>query len=266
MIMEKNSTYGIYFAWKDIEEIIEQHLNWVEVCEEQVFCVPKVLSDDTPVGTSIVCRVDGIKCEENSDTLMLSLSNGIYTLPVKTTRPNDVLDYRFGSTVSVPATYGCIVDGVLDILTDEEKAFKQVVDEHLGYRDDIYANEFRKINIRNIGGRGLLLLEKIKAEIQDNQILVDDAVTPTQLVTTFIEMTNRYVESCKSIGDLQAKHDDLWAQYKDTFEEGSRHTKKLARDIEIINRKIESNRDIADYCLATIEAAIMPVLTMDVGR
>jgi hypothetical protein len=264
--MEKNSTYGIYFYWKDIEEIVEKHLNWVEVVEDQVFCVTNVMNDNTPVGTSIVVRVDGIKCDNNSDTLYLSLSNGIYTLPVKTARPNDSLDYRFNSTVSVPATYGCIVDGVLDILTDEEKTFKKAVDEHLGYRDDMYANEFRKINTRNIGGRGLLLLEKIKAEIQDKQILVDDAVTPEQLVATFIEMTNRYVESTKAVDELIAKHDDLLAQYKETFEEGSRHTKKLARDIAVINRKIDSNRDVANYCLATINAAIMPVLTMDVGR
>lgn len=264
--MEKNSTYGIYFCWKDIEEIINAHLDWVEVIEDQIFCVTNVMNDSTPVGTSIVVRVDGIKCEEGSDILMLSLSNGIYTLPVKTARANDELDYRFGSTVSVPATYGCIVDGVLDILTDEEKAFKKIVDDHLGYRDDFYADEFRKINTRNIGGRGLLLLEKIKAEIQDNQILVDDDVTPAQLVTTFIEMTNRYVESAKAVEDLIAKHDDLLAKYRETFEEGSRQTKKLARDIAVINRKIDSNRDVANYCLATIDAAIMPVLTMDVGR
>jgi hypothetical protein len=264
--MEKNNTYGIYFAWKDIEAIVENHLDWVEVCEDQVFCVPKVMNDETPIGTSIVCRVDGIKCEDDSDVLMLSLSNGIYTLPVKTARPNDALDYRFDHTATVPGTYGCIVDGVLDILTDEEKAFKSVVDDQLGYRDDVYANEFRKNNIRHIGGRGLVLLEKIKAEIQANQILVDDAVTPAQLVSTFIEMTNRYIECSNNVEALMAKHEALVAEYKDTFEEGSRRTKKLARDIDMINRKIESNRDMADYCLSIIDAAIMPVLNMNVDR
>ena len=264
--MEKNNTYGIYFAWKDIEEIVESHLGWVEVVEDQIFCVTNVMNDNTPVGTSIVVRVDGIKCEEGSDMLHLSLSNGIYTLPVKISKPNDALDIRFDHTVSVPATYGRIVDGVLDILTDEEKEFKKAVDDQLGYRDDEYANEFRKINTRNIGGRGLLLLEKIKAEIKANDILVDEGVTPAQLVASFIELTEKYIEAEKNIELLIAKHDDLLAQYKDTFEEGSRNTKKLARDIEIANRKIDANRQISNFCMSTINAAVMPVLNMSVDR
>ena len=263
--MEKNN-YGIYFAWKDIEAIVEDHLGWVEVVEDQVFCVTNVMNDNTPVGTSIVVRVDGIKCEDDSDILMLSLSNGIYTLPVKIAKPNDALDIRFGHTVSVPATYGRIVDGVLDILTDEEKAFKDAVNAQLGYRDDEYANEFRKMNVRNVGGRGLLLLEKIKAEIQANDILVDEGVTPSQLIASFIELTEKYIVAKGNIDALTAKHDELLAQYKETFEEGSRNTKKLARDIGVINRKIESNKDIAGFCMNAIDAAIMPVLAMDVGR
>ena len=262
--MEKNNTYGIYFAWKDIEEIVESHLGWVEVAEDQVFCVTNVMNDSTPVGTSIVVRVDGIKCEEDSDMLLLSLSNGIYTLPVKITKPNDALDIRFGHTVSVPATYGRIVDGVLDILTDEEKDFKKVVDDQLGYRTDKYAEEFRKMNVRKIGGRGLLLLEKIKTEIQANDILVEEGVTPAQLIASFIELTEKYIVAGENIEALTAKHDDLLAQYKETFEEGSRNTKKLARDIEVINRKIESNREISNFCMSAIDAAIMPVLAMDV--
>ena len=263
--MEKNN-YGIYFCWKDIEEIVESHLGWVEVVEDQLFCVTNVMNDNTPVGTSIVVRVDGIKCEEDSDILNLSLSNGIYTLPVKIAKPNDALDIRFGHTVSVPATYGRIVDGVLDILTDEEKEFKAAVDEQLGYRDDEYANEFRKMNVRNVGGRGLLLLEKIKAEIQANDILVDEGVTPAQLVASFIELTEKYIIAQDNIASLTDKHDELLAQYKETFAEGSRNTKKLARDIEVVNRKIESNKDVACFCMNAIDAAIMPVLTMDVGR
>ena len=262
----ENNTYGIYFSWKDIEEIVENHLGWVEVVEDQTFCITNVMNDNTPVGTSIVVRVDGIKCEEDSDILNLSLSNGIYTLPVKIAKPNDALDIRFGHTVSVPATYGRIVDGVLDILTDEEKEFKDAVNEQLGYREDKYADEFRKMNVRNIGGRGLLLLEKIKAEIQANDILVDEGVTPAQLVASFIELTEKYIIANKNIETLTAKHDDLLAQYKETFVEGSRNTKKLARDIGVVNRKIESNKDVADFCMNAIDAAIMPVLTMDVGR
>jgi hypothetical protein len=264
--MEKNQTYGIYFCWNDIEKIVEDHLGWAEVVPDQVFCVTNVMNDNTPVGTSIIVDVGGIKCEDGSDTLNLILSNGIYTLPVKTTRPNDALDMRFDRTVSVPATYGCVVDGVLDILTDEEKEFKDSVNEHLGYRDDKYADEFRKINIRNIGGRGLLLLEKIKAEIQANDILADAGVTPTQLASSFIEVTDKYIAARKNVEELTAKHDELLTQYKETFEEGSKNTKKLARDIEVVNRKIDSNREVGKLCMATIDAAIMPVLLMDVGR
>lgn len=261
--MEKNNTYGIYFCLKDIEEIVENHLGWVGVVQDQIFCVTDVMNDNTPVGTSIVVRVDGIKCEDGSDTLHLSLSNGIYTLPVKTEAPNDAMDIRFGHTVSVPATYGRIVDGVLDILTDEEKEFKDAVNEQLGDRDDEYAHEFRNMNVRNVGDRGLLLLERIKDEIQANDILVDEGVTPAQLVASFIELTEKYIVACDNVDALTAKHDELLEKYKETFEEGSRNTKKLARDIEVINRKIESNKDVAYFCMNAIEAAIMPVLTIN---
>jgi hypothetical protein len=264
--MEKNQTYGIYFCLDDIKQIVETHLNWVEILEDQIFCVTNVMNDNTPVGTSIVVDVGGIKCDADSDTVDLILSNGIYVLPVKTAKPNDAMDIRFDRTISIPATYGCIVDGVLDILTDEEKEFKKAVDEQLGYRDDEYANQFRMVNTRNIGGRGLLLLEKVKAEIQANDMLIDACVTPIQLVSSFIEITDKYTAACKNIEDLTVKHDELLAQYKETFEENSKNTKKLARDIEMVNRKIDSNRDVSNFCLTAIDAAVMPVLTMDVGR
>jgi hypothetical protein len=265
-MMEKNNTYGIYFCWKDIEEIVENNLGWIEIVQDQIFCVTNVMNDNTPIGTSIDVRVDGVTCESNSDTLLLSLSNGIYTLPVKMTRPQEAFDIRFDRTISAHGTYGCIVNGTIDILTTAEKEFKKAVDDQLGYRDDIYANEFRKVNTRNVGGRGLLLLEKIKVEIKANDILVEEGVTPSQLVAFFIDMTDKYIIASKTVEDLTVKYDALQSQYKETFDENSRNTKKLARDIDIVSRKIEANKDIIKFCLATIDTVIMPVLKMDVGR
>ena len=262
--MENLNARGIYFNEADIKEIVEKHLNWAEVVEGQVFCAENVMSENTPIGTSIIVGVDGIKCDAGSDTVRLVLSSGIYELPVKTAHENDELNIRFDHTIPVPGTYGCVVDGVLDILTAEEKEFQQFVDEALGYRDDEYANAFRKDNTRNVGGRGLILLEKIKAEIKKDDILTANGVTPIQLVAVFIEKTESYIDACKSVEELTAKHDELLTQYQETFVEDSKPTKKLARDIEVVNRKIEANRQVGDFCLATINAAVLPVLNAEV--
>ena len=260
--MENNKTYGIYFSWKDIEKIVEEQLGWVEVVEDQVFCVTDVMNDNTPIGTSIAVRVDGVSCKSDSDVLELSLSDGIYSMSVKTHQKNDAFELRFDHTISVSGTYGCIVDGVLDILTNEEKEFKKTVDDQLGYRDDEYANKFRMLNTRYPGDRSLMLLERIRAEIRANQVLVDEAVSPAQLVSAFIEMTGRYIEACKNVEKLQPQYDELSKEYEGAVNEGGRYAKKIARDIEILNRKLNSNRSVAAYCLANIEAAIMPVLAL----
>ena len=264
--MENIKTYGVYFNETDIKEIVEKHLDWAEIAEEQIFCASNMMSENTPIGTSIIVGVDGIKCEAGSDTIRLVLSSGIYELPVKTTLENDELDIRFDHTIPVPGTYGQLINGVLDILTEEEKEFKKFVDDALSYRTDEYANMFRKDNTRNIGGRGLILLEKIKEEIKREEILISSGITPIQLIAVFIEKTESYIEACANVERWTEKHDKLLAQYKDTFEEDSKHTKRLARDIEIANRKIDANRQVGDFCLATINAAVLPVLEVTVER
>ena len=258
-------TFGIYFNEADIKGIVEKYLDWADMIDGQTFCAYDVMSENTPVGTSIIVGVDGIKCHAGSDVVKLIMSAGIYELDVKTaTEHDDEIDIRLERTIPVPGTYGHIVDGELDILTDEEKEFKKVVEEALGDRDDEYAIAFRNYNIRKVGGRGMILLEKIKAEIKGDDLLIDNDITPTQLVSVFIEMTEKYINAKKNVDELNAKHDALMESYKETFEEGSKRTKKFARDIEVVNRKIESNINISDFCDAMISSAIMPVLDAEV--
>lgn len=254
------NTLGIYFNEKNIRELVEKHLEWAELEEGQTFCAKGVMSDSTPIGTSIIVGVDGIRADAGSNVLRLVLSEGIYELEVKTVKVNDAMNIRLHRTAPLPGTFGHIVDGVLDILTDEEKEFQTHINDLLGTRDDDYANAFRADNVREIGGRGLILLEKIKAEIKSDDILSDNGITPTQLAATFIEMTEKYLDAINNVDALNEKHDALLATYRDTYDENSRDTKKLARDIEVINRKIDSNRQVGDFCKATIDAAVMPVL------
>lgn len=262
--MENMNKIGVYFNEGDIKAIVEKYLDWAEIVEDQVFCADNVMNESTPIGTSIIVGVDGIKCDAGSDVIRLVMSSGIYELPVKTVHENDEINIRFDNRINVPGTYGQMIDGVLDILTDEEKEFKSFVDEALGERDDEYAVILRQDNTRNIGGRGLILLEKIKAEIKNDIILASNNVTPIQLVAVFIEKTESYINSCKSVEALTEKHDALLAEYKDTYVEGSKKTKKLARDIEVINHKIDADKDVGAFCLATIESAVLPVLNATV--
>ena len=262
----ENKNTGIYFNVEDVKAIVEKHVNWTEVIGDQVICVCGVMSDDTAIGTSIIVGIDGIKCENGSDTLKLLASDGMYELAVKTAMPNDAINIRFKVTAPVHGTYGQMVDGVLDILTDEEKEFSQTVNELLGDRDDEFAVAFRRDNTRKIGGRGLILLEKIKAEIKNDEILSADNVSPIQLTSVFIEMTKKYIEACKNVEDLTARHDELLAQYHDTYDENSKQTKRLARDVDVINKSLDANQKVSSFCTATIEAAIKPMLNSVVER
>ncbi len=257
---------GVYLNTDDIKRIIESTMDWVEIVEGQTFCAKNVLKETTPIGTSIIIGIDGIKCEEGSDEIKLVISSGVYELPVKTAHPNDEMSIRFDYTIPIPGTFGVIgVDG-LDILTNEEKEFKAAINEMLGDRTDEYAEMFRKDNERAIGGRGLVLLEKAKAEIKNEDILADNDVTPIQLMSTFIELTERYVETCGKLAQLDQRHADLLKMYEDTYEEGSKKTKKLAKDVEVIDKKIGMSKQLIDYCLATINAAVMPVLNIDLHK
>lgn len=265
--MENIKTKGVFFNEADIKGIVEKYLDWAELEADQVFCAETIMSDTTPIGTSIIVGVDGIKCEDGSNVLKLVLSSGIYEIPVRTVGPNDELKVRFDETIHVQGTYGTLSEsGYLDILTDEEKAFKAAVDEQLGDRVDEFAQAFRVDNTRAIGGRGLVLLEKIKTEIKNDNILTSDGITPSQLVAVFIELTDKYVNACANIERLTAKHDDVLAEYKDTYDEGSKATKKLAREVEVLNQKIDTNKQISEFCLATINAAVYPVLRTEIAR
>lgn len=265
--MENIRTKGVFFNEADIKGIVEKYLDWTELCEDQVFCAETIMNDTTPIGTSIIVGVDGIRCEDGSDVIKLVLSSGIYEIPVRTVGPNDEINVRFDETIHVQGTYGVIYeDGTLDILTDEEKEFKWAVDEQLGERDDEFAQAFRADNTRAIGGRGLVLLEKIKTEIKNDNILTSDGITPSQLVAVFIELTDKYINACANVESLTAKHDEVLAQYKDTYEEGSKATRKLAREVEVLNQKIDTNYQISEFCLATINAAVYPVLRTEVAR
>lgn len=265
--MENVKTVGVFFNANDVEAVIERHLDWAELVEGQVFCAGKIMSSATPIGTTIIVGVDGMRCDEDSDVVTLILSDGIYELQAKLTTPNDdAFDIRFDQEVPIYGTYGQMIDGVLDILTDEEKVFKNAIDTALGDRTDEYAEMFRKDNVRKIGGRGLILLEKFKTEVKNDDILIENSITPIELAEVFIDVTKKCVEARENIVLLNTRLHNLTAQREETYVEGSKQTKKLTKDIDVTNRKLGVNRQTYDFCMATINAAILPVLNMTVLR
>ena len=258
--MENVKATGIYFNEKDIREVVEKNLDWAEVAEGQIFCVPNVMNDRTPIGTSIMIGVDGIKCKEGSKSLKLILSSGIYEIEVKTVSENDSVELRLPSTLPIHGTYGQVMNGKIDILTDEEKVFSKRVDELLGNRTDNFAEMFRNANAREIGGRGLVLLEKIKAEIKNDMILSESDVTPAELMATFVELTEKYMNATREIEKLTAKIETNKDLLKLEADPDSRIARKLERDIKSAERKIKTNEKIAEFCNATIKAAVLPVI------
>ena len=79
-------------------------------------------------------------------------------------------------------------------------------------------------------------------------------------------MTKKYIEANKNIEDLNARHDEVLAQYHDTYDENSKQTKRLARDVDVINKSLDANQKISSFCVATIESAIKPMLNSVVER
>ena len=258
--MENVKATGIYFNEKDIRDVVESNLDWAEVAEGQIFCVPNVMNDKTPIGTSIMIGVDGIKCKEGSKSLRLILSSGIYEIEVKTVSENDAVELRLPTTHPIHGTYGQVVNGKIDILTDEEKAFSKRVDELLNERTDNFAEMFKNANTREIGGRGLVLLEKIKAEIKNDMILCDSDVTPAELMATYVELTEKYIRATREIEKLSAKIEANNDLLKMETDPDSRIAKKLERDNRTAERKVKTNQKIAEFCDMAIKAAVLPVI------
>ena len=257
--MENVKATGIYFNARDIRNVVESNLDWAEVADDQIFCVPNVMNDKTPIGTSIMIGVDGIKCKEGSKSLKLILSSGIYEIEVKTKTENDAVELRLPITYPIHGTYGQTIDGRIDILTDEEKEFSRRVKELLGNRKDNFAEMFNAVNVREIGGRGLILLEKIKSEIKNDMILCDSDVTPAELIATYVELTQTYINANCEIEKLTAKVEASKDLLK-MEDADSRMAKKFERDIKTAERKIAANEKIAEFCDATIKAAVLPVI------
>ena len=119
---------------------------------------------------------------------------------------------------------------------------------------------FRAVNKREIGGRGHELLERIKTEIKNDLILTESGVTPEDLIGAFVELTGKLVAATDEIGKLQAKVEASEDLLKMEIDAESRQAKKLAKDIAATKEKIEMNKKIAEFCNASINAAVIPVI------
>ena len=257
---------GVFLNECDIRNLVENMLDWVEVSPKQVFCAKNLMSENTPTGTSIIVGVDGIRCDAGSDTIQLVLSSGIYHLPVKTESINDTIDIRFDQTRPICGTFGVMNGDLLDILTEEEKQFSMAVDEQLGEREDELASLFREANKREIGERGLTLLEKMKHEIKNDYVLTENNVTPSELVASLIEATEVYENACASITELSAKIEDIEIQLSESDDEESKYTKKLKRALEVLTNKKNFNIEVSDFYFNLINATVFPILNRVVNN
>lgn len=258
--MEGIKRNGVFLNEKDIKKLIEKYMNWVEIVPGQIFCAENIMSDQTPSGTSIMVNVDGIKTVNGEDVVRLVLSSGIYELPVKVTMQMDDRDIRFDQTQPLPGTYGALEDGQLNILTDEETVFCDHVNKLLGNRTDEYAERIRRDNIRNVGGRGLILLEKMKEEIKKDPILKNSLVSPTQLVSMFIVLTAQLKELEVECDDLTKRQEDLEMNRSEYGDKESKEYKKIMRDLTETSERLQTDNAIRMYLTQTIVSSLAPIL------
>ena len=252
---------GVFLNPKDVEKVLEEKLDWIELEEDQVLFVENVLKNDVPIGSPVMIGIDAVECEDDSDELLLTINSSANKLVVKTTSLNDEIDISFSRTKPITGTFGRMVDGELDILTNEEKEFKQGVEELLGDRDDEYSNLFRSLSVKKIGSRELTLLKKIKKEIKKEDILSQSKITPIQLTAVFVEITERYINSCEELKELIQKKDRLNEAFEELKnEKNNKQKKRVEKGLETVGKKIETANGTINYTLSLIEAVVLPAL------
>lgn len=253
---QNNNTKGVFLNPNDVCNFLETYMDWVELEPDQVFCVPGVMGQDTPTGTSVVLSVDGIRCDEGSDMLTISISNGAYSLPVKTTK-NPKTDIRLEEVVNIPGTFGWMdPDGHINILTCIEEEYQRDVNALLDGMEESDAKIFKNLNDREIGTRGLQLLERITAEIRENTTLYDAGVTPFQLTAYFIQVVKDHADAKSNLEKLSQTRDELTA--KETESEKDR--RRQAKELDIVERKENTMKDILTRSGEIISEVILPLL------
>lgn len=257
---------GFVFQGADIKKIFAEATPWLTVEENQDSFIYGVEEENFKTGQRINAKVVGIRgdIDENYVELLLKrvTSNNkgkLFAVPVKVATTRDVVDERFDIPYIIAGTCAAINGDEIDILTDEEREFRDAVRDLLGNRTDKYANLFAKYNIKSLNDRELQLMHKIKAEMRHSPILKNDIVTPVDLVSYFIEVTAEYVQTTDELEQLLDGMARQLESRKEALQNES-DVRSLDKDHKLLANRIEEVQARCDYFNNVINQVILPVL------
>lgn len=259
-------TKGFVFQGSDIKKILNEATPWLKVVENQDSFVHGIEEDAFETGTRINAKVVGIQGdidEQYVDLLIERVAadneNRLFSIPVAVRTTKDVVSERFDIPYIIAGTYATIKDGLIDILTAEERAFRDAVVDQLGDRTDKFAELFHKNNVKSLNDRELILLHKIKAEMKNSPILKNDIVTPGDLVAYFIEVTAEYIQVADELEHLLDGMAKQLEDRKDGLQDEA-DIRALEKDHKLLANRIEEMQARSNYFDNIINKVILPVL------
>lgn len=258
---------GFVFQGCDIKKILADATPWLKVCENQDFFVYGMDEDMFTTGTRVNAKIVGIEgdIDEEYVNMLFERVTGhgevsdLFSVPVRVSTTKDVVRESFDIPYVISGTYATIEGDYIDILNEEERAFKEIVDDMLGERDDKYAELFRKNNVKGLGDRELILLHKIKSEMKHSEILKNDIVTPTDLVTYFIEVTAEYIQTCDELEQLLEGLASMLDTEANNLQDES-DIRAMEKNVKVLENRIAMMKDRNTYFNDVINKAILPVL------
>lgn len=257
---------GFVFQGSDIKKILNEATPWLKVVENQDSFVHGIEEDAFETGTRINAKVIGIQGdidEQHVDLLIERVAvdneNRLFSIPVSVRTTKDVVSERFDIPYIIAGTYATIKDGVIDILTAEERAFRDAVEAQLGDRTDKFAELFRQNNVKSLNDRELILMHKIKAEMKNSPILKDDIVTPGDLVAYFIEVTAEYIQVADELEQLLTGMANQLEARKDELQDET-DIRALEKDHKLLANRIDEKQSRSNYFENIIHQVILPVL------
>lgn len=270
--METEKIKGFVFIAKDIRKIMEDATPWLKMVDNQTFFVRGVEEDEFKPGTRVNTKVVGISgdIDENEvQVLFERITAGdeeeakTFSIPVAVETTRDMVREKFAIPYILSGTYAVMCGDEIDLLTDEEREFKELVDSMLQNRTDKYAELFKKDNVKSLSDRELILLHKIKSELKQDSILRDGArdgkVTPCDLIAYYIDTTATYVQVCDELEQMLSGYAKLLEEEKQRVENEA-DIRDLEKEAKVLSNKIDDARAKNNYYCDVINNVILPVL------
>ena len=267
--METEKIKGFVFLATDIKRILTDATPWLKMIDNQTFFVKGVEEDKFIPGTRVNTKVVGIlgDIDENSVDIVFERitaddegTSKTFSIPVAVETTKDVVREKFVIPYILAGTYATMQDGEIDILTDEERVFKDLVDGLLDGRTDRYAELFRKDNVKTSADRELVLLHKIKSELKQDPTLREEPVSPNDLVAYLIDATAAYVQSGDELEQMLDGYAKLLEQKKDNLKT-DKDIRALEKESKVLSNKIEEVRSKNNYYNDVINTVILPILS-----